>query len=527
MSEVPKYHGRVKPSLISKALSRFNEYKSAKTDLMARVKDNNRLYRQQYARMYNPTDSTTHPATGFVFSAVENKFADAVDNFPVPNVLEREERDEYTAQLLSKILPVQLDESDFKHAYKKVWRSKLKHGTGIYGVFYNDSLATVDITAPDILNVYVDMHIEDPQDSQFLFICNAIDNDTLCAMYPRYRALFEGTCTVDTVEGSNTLADHTIITDCYYKRTKRTQDGRIVKQVHLIKLCGEHVIDASLDHPQTADGLYSHGLYPVVFDTLYPIEGCPFGFGLIDVIKNPQAYVDKLDGLIIRNAMISGKQRFIVRDSGGINEQEFLDYSRDIIHAAGSIEDNNVRAFQASALPAFVMTHRKEKIDELKEVVGNRDFQQGGVNSNVTSGTAINMLQQAGEKLSRSMIDSSYDAYAKVVLMVIELMREFYTQERVYRITGQDGVNTFEAFDSDMLYHQERDAFGIVADKKPALFDVEVIPEKKNPLTREVTNEMLLKLWSAGLLTGQAPTAKAVLECMNFEGKEKLLKSLG
>ena len=183
-TEIPPYSGRITPDFLSRALDRLADYKSAKEGLAERINDNNIRYRQQYAEWLDDETGETKPSAGFIFSAVENKYADAVDNYPVPSVLEREPMDTKTAELLTKILPVQLEESRFKEAYKRNWRRKLKHGTGIYGVFYNNRSRQISINVIDLLNIYVDMNIEDPQDSQFLFIANAIDNDTLKHMYP-------------------------------------------------------------------------------------------------------------------------------------------------------------------------------------------------------------------------------------------------------------------------------------------------------------------------------------------------------
>lgn len=527
MSDNLTYSGKIKPEFLEKALERFSEYKAQKENLAQRMREDNLWYAQRYAGFINRKNGNPEPSTGFVFSAIENKYADAIDNFPVPNVLERTEADADAARIISKILPVQLARSNFKEAYKKNWRAKLKHGTGAYGVFYEPKTGEILIKAIDLFNLYVDMNIDDIQESQFLFITNAIDNDVLCHMYPEFSELFSGDCDVQTGDGNVKIKDRTKICDCYYKKVIETDDGKILSAVHMMKLCDGKIIAATEDMEGMEHGLYRHGMYPVVLDVLYPEERGPFGFGVVDTIKNPQSYIDKIDSLIIKNAMISGKQRFIIRDNGGINEKEFADYNNDIIHSAGGVDDDSVRPFQAQALPNFIMEHRTKKIEELKEIAGNRDFQQGGTAGGVTSGTAISILQETGEKLSRAMIDASFDAYTKVVYLVIELMREFFSDERVYRITGEHGEREFAEFDNSILYNEKKDAFGVVYDSEPVLFDIEIVPQKQNPYTREAANNLLLSLWQAGVFAdANSGASVALLDCMNFEGKEKLMRHI-
>ncbi len=505
---------KITKEFAAKALSAFQKYKSDKESLNQRVRENDYWYKARYGRLINPSTSETEPSTAFIFSAIENKFSDAIDNFPMPNILEREPEDKELSDILSKIVPVQLDISDFKKAYKTNWRRKLKHGTGIYGVFYKNG--EIKISSVSLLNVYCDMHVGNVQDSQFLFIVNAVDNEELKKTYPQHTEKFCGNATVEGFDGTHEIDDRTEIVDCYYKK-----DGKL----HCIKFCNSEIVEATEDGDYP-DGIYSHGMYPVVFDVLYPEEDSPFGFGVIDIAKNPQAYIDRMDGAIIKNAILSSKIRFLIKDSGAVNEEEVLDYSNDIIHVAGSVENDSIRELQVSGLPAYVMSHRSKKIDELKEVVGNRDFQQGNTARGVVAASAITALQESGNKLSRSSIDDAFDRYKEIVLMVIELMREFFEDKHIYRITGDAGNAEFAEFTSDMMYKKSSlpESWNR---KEPIRFDVEIVPQKQNPFQREVNNNTIIQLWQTGFFKPEfSDSALIAMEAMSFDGKEKIIDSI-
>ena len=513
---------KISKEFISKALSELNRYKGDKEHLNQRVRENDFWYKARYSKIINPSSGETSPATAFIFSAIETKYADAIDSFPMCNIIEREPSDVDLSKILSKIVPVQLDLSDFKKAYKANWRRKLKHGTGIYGVFYDDDIVIKSIS---ILNVYCDMHVNDVQDSQFLFIVNAIDNEILKSDYPKFSDKFSGSATVETFDGTHEAKDKTEIVDCYYKKGGK---------VHCMKLCANEVIEATEDGDYP-DGLYRHGKYPVVFDTLYPEEDCPFGFGIIDIAKNPQMYIDKLDSAIIKNSILASKLRYMITDNGGINENELIDYSNDVIHVAGALNNDNVKELRVSPLSNEVTTHRNKKIDELKEIIGNRDFQQGGTNGGVTAASAITVLQEAGNKLSRTMIDDAYDSYKQICTMVIELMREFYDEKKVYRITNDNGEAEFSEFSSDMMFKQKQHTDDIPdelrdilpetwSDTEPIELDVSVVPQKKNPFQREANNQTVMSLWSAGFFNPDtADMAIIALQAMNFDGRDKII----
>ena len=514
---------KITPEFIEKALSAYDTYKNDKQLFNDRICENEKWYRKWHEVNQNGEyDGTTlTSATAFVFSAIENKFADAMDNYPHPKILEREPNDTKAAQMLSKILPVQLDISKFKKCYKQNWRKKLKYGTAVYGVFYNRETEEIELRSLNILGIYCDMNLQDVQESQFLFITQAFDNEILKAKYPKFADLFEGDASVETYSGNTVAKDKSEIIDCYYKKS----DG----SVHLMKFARNTLIEASEETPGYESGLYAHGKYPVVFDCLYQSDDSPFGYGITDIIRNPQMYIDKLDGIILKNAALSGKQRWLVRDKGSINEEEFKDWSKDVIHVDGSLDETHIRPFQAQSISDFILNHRAEKILELKEVIGNRDFQQGATASGVTAASAINILQQSGEKLSRVMIDDSFDVYAEIISICIELIRQFFTKERIYRITNDLGNVEFVEFSNRYLINPDKDYLGFPISNRPskAEFDIEIIPERQSPTSRETNNQLILELWKSGILSNTSPDmAIVILESMNFDSKERIIEQL-
>ena len=91
-------------------------------------------------------------------------------------------------------------------------------------------------------------------------------------------------------------------------------------------------------------------------------------------------------------------------------------------------------------MPSALLNLKEMKIDELKETTNNRDFSNGSTSAGVTSGAAIATLQEAGNKTSRDMIKQSHNAYVEMVRIVIELIRQFYTEERSFRIRNANGT---------------------------------------------------------------------------------------
>ena len=513
------YNGKLSREFIAKAAEAYSRYKGEMSDFREKVRENDKWYKCNYGRLIKPGTNEPGPATAFIANAIFNRYADFIDNYPVPNIIERNPECSETAKKLRDIVPVLLDMTSFREKYKQNCYNKMKNGAGIYGVFYNESEEQIEVTVVDILDFFCDIRVNDIQDSQFIFVRNAVDNEVLRERYPKFSELFQGGCTIEGRERTYRSDDRTEVIDCYYK----TSDGR----VHMMKLVNEGVvIDATEDIPGYESGLYAHGMYPFVIDNMYPDDDNIMGFSLIDITRNPQMYIDKLDAAILKNSMLSSHPRWLIKDTGGINKKEFTDMTKEVISSATDVDEKNIKMFQVSSLPVFVREHREKKIEELKEIAGNRDWNNGGTNNGVTAASAIEALQNSGQKLSRANIDDTYDSYKRIIYMVIELVREFFNRKSVYRVTDENGHKSFIEFSNGEMYGTERDVFGFRVEgaRKRAEFDISVVPQKQNPYTNEANNRTINELWKTGYFAPQNMEISIMaLRCMSFDSRDKLI----
>lgn len=521
--------GKIGTEQIREAVQILQKYKQGKANLERRVVSDEEWYKMRHwdeiaAADYNVNEP--RPASAWLFNAIANKHADAMDNYPEPNVLPREESDKEDAKILSEILPVILERNGFEQTYSDTWWNKLKNGTGVYGVYWNNALENglgdIDIKQLDLLNIFWEPGITDIQKSRNLFTVELVDNDILRSQY-EFLGDTLGTKTVDVAQyrydDSVDTSDKSAVIDWYYK----VSDGSS-ERLHYVKFVNDTVIYASENDPNYADrGYYDHGKYPVVFDTMFVTEGTPAGFGYIDAMKDVQMYIDKLNAIIIKNAFQAGKRRFFINDNGGVNEDEFADWSRDFVHVSGRINDDNIKEITVSQLDSSVMNMLTQKIDELKETSGNRDFSQGSTSGGVTAASAIAALQEAGSKLSRDMIKSAYRAFTKINYFVIELIRQFYDETRSFRIIGANGESTFVKYSNERIREQivAPVAAGDDVGYRRPIFDIKVTSQKASPFSKVAQNELAKELYNMGFFNpALAEQSLTALEMMDFEAKD-------
>ena len=514
---------------VARAEQILQKYKVGKAALDQRLVDNELWFRMGHWKNYqNPMmEGKPQPSSGWLFNSIANKHADAMDNYPAPNVLPRAPDDEQTARVLSSVLPVVLEQADYEQVYSDTWWRKLKQGTGVKGVFWDPEqrggVGEITVRPMNLLMLYWEPGVDDIQASPNFFSLSLEDTDQLTERWPQLEGHSTSALEVPHYlhDGGLDTNGKSVVVDWYYK--KRNAEGRRV--LHYCKFCNGVVLYASENDPEYAGrGFYDHSQYPFVFDPLFVEEDSPAGFGYIDVMKECQTAIDRMNHAMDENVLLSSKQRYVLSDAAGVNEEELADFSRDIVHVVGRLGDDSFRPLQTTGLQGNSLSYRNSRIEELKEISGNRDMTQGGTAGGVTAASAIAALQEAGSKLSRDMLKSAYRAFAKECYLIMDLMRQFYDEERVFRIIGETGRSEFVHFSGAALRAQALPGVGgVELGSREPIFDIVVSAEKKSTFSRLSQNETAKECYQLGFFAPRnADAALAALEMMDFEGIEKV-----
>lgn len=512
--------GKAQLAVFRKALE---EYRSGKNALDSRIVQAEEFWKLRHWRSIRPQNpGEPEPASGWLVNTILSKHSDAVDAYPEPICLAREEGDRGEAEALSSILPVVLEQNDFGQVWSDVWWYKLKSGTGVYGVFWDTQkqggLGDIAVEKVDILNLFWEPGVKDIQNSRYLFHVILRDREELEQEYPQLK----GTWGMDAglvrqyhFDESISTVDKAAVVDVYYKK------GHLL---HFCKFVGDTLLYATENDPQLAGtGLYDHGKYPFVFDPLFPEEGYPgCGYGYVDLCKDPQKTVDILNNCVLQNTVAAATPRWFIRLDGGVNEAEYADMTRKFVHVAGRVDDDSVKQIVTQPLPQACLTYMQMKINEMKEVSGNRDVNNGGTTSAVTAASAIAALQEAGNGLSRDMIASSYRAFRRVTELCIELIRQFYSLPRRFRILGEFGTARYISYGNDGLRPRQRDG-GL----RQPVFDIEVEVQTESQYKKQAYNDLAVQLYQMGVFDPQqAEQALMLLSMMDFKGKTELVRRI-
>ena len=552
-AEMPK---KVTEATIRDAKARLEKYKTSRKSVDERIIANEKFWKMRHWE--GKTEEGVNP-TGWLLNAIHSKHADMMDGYPEPNIRAKEQADEKEAKILSEIVPVILESTGFKKTYSKVCRDKLNKGTGVYGIFWDSSkyFGKGDIAIEKInpLNLFFEPEIEDIQQSREVFLLKEVSKDIVQQKYPvmRDKTLSSGeTLTKYENDDSVDQNDKVIVYDWYYKKW----EGNVCR-LHYCKFIGETVIYASEDDtaratvpvidPRTGapavdgfgnvitkeigesraeTGWYDHGQFPFVLDVMFPVEASPFGYGYTDLFKGTQEDIDLLNHSIVRNALLCSKARVFAPENGGVNLDDYTDLKKDVVPYTGRPDE--IVPIVPPQMPGMVVEIMNNKIEELKEVSGNRDVNNGSTSSGVTAASAIAALQEHAGKTSRDNLQNTYEKFKDITYQVIELIRQFYDTARQFRIIGDNGKEQYTSFSNTNIKPQEMPPeFGVEYGYRVPQFDIVVSSSKATAYSKLSQNEFTLQLYQAGFFAPQnGDVALTAVKMMDFDSKDKVISAI-
>jgi len=526
--------GRMNEERLIEAEKLLMEYKKGKASVDRRI-----INAQDWWKMRNwdqiannrGTRGATEikSATAWLWNCIVNKHAEAMDAYPEPVVLPRMQEDKPEAQMLSDILPVVLSMNGFEEEYSKGQWQKFQEGTGGYHVGWDKTklggIGDISILNINLLNLFWEPGVEDIQDSANVFYVQVVDTKQLEQQYPQLAGKLKSAYLKPAEyrkDDSVSVDGKSVLVDWYY----HTWNGP-KKVLHYCQFVN-HIVLYSTEQNGEENGLYDDGEYPFVLDPLYPVHGSPAGYGLIDVAHDAQTDIDTLNQAMVQNAVVTSTPRYFIQSDGGINEDEFADWSKPFVHTGGGLGEQSLRQIITSGIQGSAMNMLQQKIDELKTITGNTDVNNGGTPSGVTAASAIAALQEQSGKGSKDSSRSSYRAANKIFMMCIERIRQFYEIPRWFRILGQNGQEKFTMYSNARLQDQQIEGgMGMENGFRKPVFDIDVRSERETAYTKLSQNELAIQFYQLGAFNPQmTDQVMLMMDMMDFRGKDEIMQKV-
>lgn len=506
--------------LVSAIQSLYDEYKTAYRDEWDRLTANEKIYHGDHWSDTGADGNEPQPVMPIIFSTVENIQSDLMDEYPEAVVTPESSNDEIIGKILTRVVAQNHEACDYVYEYNDLIHDLLVGGYMIQEVGWDPNMnygfGGAYIRYVSNKNIMFDPLCANIQDGRAVFKIERLPTSWFEQHYPDYADHFSG--------GSDLVPDDhfSFGTEIESKETNymilleawiRTYDAENHKYaVHMLKIAGGQLLENS--YTEKPEGYFMHGMYPFVCTPLYKIKGSPFGYGIVDMFKNPQQYSDKINQILLKNALTAGTNRILVQ-KGSADLDEIRDFSKQIIEVSNI---SGITWFQDRPLPAFLMNYMINMQNGIKEEAGSNDFSRGNTTGGVTAASAITALMDASSKRSRKEAQIIHNGFAQAVRMELEVEREFETEVRTVEITvmgEKQSISVQEGFFKDIQNGY---------DKLPVEFRVSIKPARESRFTKLSNNELILQIMT--MYQGRTINPAILMEAMDFEGKDIVLEKL-
>lgn len=511
--------GEVDSSFVDAVYGLFDEFVTHYRPEWERIKRNELMYRGDHWHDVPVVDpNEPRPTTPIIQSTIENLRADLTDEFPEAVIRPEDIGDEPLAKVLTEVVAQDLEETDFDAEWDLITHDTLVGGWSVqetgWDAYANYGDGCGFIRHVSNMNFMCDPYCADLQNGRACFKFDRLPAEWFRQHYPKhFEYMVSDLDSVPQGHGDfmNTTRprdnDYFILIEAWFRYF---EDGKY--RVHMVKLAGHQVLENSYATKQS--GYFAHGKYPFVVTPLYTQKGTQLGLGIPDMYGNAQKYSDKLDQILMTNALIAAKPKLLVQEDM-VDIDDLRDYSKAVHEVKGNPQAVAMW-HNAPPLPSHMLAYMQYIRQTIKDESGTNDFSRGNVSSGVTAASAITALQEMSSKRSRMEARRLHYGFKQCVRMLLEIEREFDKKERIVSITmaGEPIQLTV-----DKMFWKQLNR----GKKVPIEYNISIKTMRETKFTKLANNELMLQ---AVNIFGASADPVIIFEGMEFEGKELLLEKL-
>ncbi len=492
--------------------------------------EHEQMRRARMLRARRPDErSRTAPTGNTLGSCVDNMIADQIDNLPEAIMLPEREETAQSAAEMDDVVSFVLYRAGWPGKYQTLMEDAIVTGTGVAQVFWDENLedgeGMVNVLAWHPEDFYPDPMYEDIQDGRGCFKATRTSVAWVEEHYPQAKGYVTGDEYAREDERQTPEGDTRVtLLEFWYKKydaaTKRTH-------IHMAQAAGRALLfstetgyGAESAYP---DGLYAHGDYPFVLYKYRDAWRRPFGTGLIHDYYDTQTAIDRYAKYIDDNARESSVQRHFIRRGSGVNPDDVADLRKTIIEWEGNDIREVMQTVQAAPINGQVYEMMRYLADTMKQDCGQNQFTRGEGGLNVTAGTAIHYLQEAGGKITRWHGERFKDAFRRMIEQILWVLSEYMEPGRKLRIIG--GWNSNGGMRERIIELVAPDKRG-GALPRPA-YTVRVQVQRGNPNQIQADNEFLMEAVKICADAGTPLPPETVIRLMEgYRSKEGVLRAI-
>lgn len=388
------------------------------------------------------------PVVNYVAYVVDQKAPQLTNNRPRGLMLPTAQGDEEVAKLFTQVTDVIAERVNLDDTIGEVVPTGLLLGTSWFKVYWDNSKeggqydpvnpqrstlwkGDVCIEAPDPSNIYHDPQAFKVEDCRYIIYA-----------VPK---------TVEWIKekfGQTVDADHNFETEIYTRPSVDQAKNRVMLYEYWYKEKGtiNVVYAAGGKMLKEIKKVYKHGRYPFVTFVPKRKRKSLTGIGEPKNIISNQKLLNKFLEMMTRNTMLTANPILFVDANSGIDPNKFQAKPGIVQPVKDLHQRKPAEWFQPPQISNDVPKTIEKLVEFIERQAGIYDANTGETPGGVTAAAAIQMLVEQGSIPIKGIAANLHQSIKMVYELMIELIKEFYTEERYIRITDEQGNYEFQAF---------------------------------------------------------------------------------
>ena len=435
--------------LVSRIKRYYRQAENAKSPLISKWKENYEAYTGEGLKRTNGNQYLGDAKINHIFSTVETVKPIMLTNMPKPIILPTKEEGFYKSQLIQEALDYEWDRTRLVPKLMDSITQGLIFGTFIVGLFWNGKSSKgqgeIEPVVISPFNFFIDPMATNIEDAEYCIYATYKPLGMLMKAYPdkaeelREQATSTMQDELTFNKETSDIRNQVLYLECYFRdysfdeSIEEDEEGNKykIKKMRYPKgrrtILGGDIVLSDEENP------YDDGQFPFVSWRCYSVPNNFWGMSEVEQLIAPQKEINNLYNSLLDNAKLNANPWTLVDKDSGID-------TSTITNAPGLLLKKNrgsdVRREAPPAMPSYLQTVANDLKYDIQVISGVFDATRGERPMSVTSGTAIQALQESSQGRIRLKIQALEKLLEDLGNMWFKRMQQFWTLPRQIRVMG-------------------------------------------------------------------------------------------
>lgn len=520
--------------LVSKIKQFFKTSYDAKVNLHNQWKENYNAYTGEMFKKSNG-DDRSNAVPNHIFATVETVKPIMLTNAPKSIVLPKNLQSFEKAMVVQEALEYEWDRTNLLTLLQQGLTFESVYGTVIFGLLWNGKankgVGEVEPLLINPFNFFIDPLATNIDNASYCIYATYKPYGQVVQAYPNKLNELEESKSNEIDEnltfGKKTegAKDQLLYIECYFRdystdvTEEEDEEGNKIKKTKIKYPNGRRVIIAGDVLLYDGENPYKDGKFPFIASRCYDLPNQFWGLSEVEPLISIQKEICEIYDDIIENAHLCGNPIWILDNNSGVEKNSLTNRKGLVVRKRAGTE---VKRDAPPPIPAYIQNILSDLKYDIQVVSGVFDATRGERPVSVTSGVAIQALQDSSQGRIRLRTQKLEKMLSELGSMWLHRIQQFWSLPRTIRIMG----NIYEPNSFPLILDGQEVLFKEVTnDMVDGDFDIRIATGSTMATNRSARMEQILRLAQTPAEDGMPMIPrKTVLEYTELDNVEDIIK---